>query len=258
MTVQYTRMTIITRRDKQTVLEDALLQLGVEGMTVTEVVGNGTQNGQIEYTDSDGQVRILLIPKIYVELVTTTQKAAEILKTILPLLKTGLVGDGKIFLENSIKEVYTVRTGQVTRQMDHAGSSPDDGEERSGPESEVFLMSEPIKAMTKITIVTRKEKLKELRRKLVEIGVTGMTVTEVNGCGRQHGVTKFVEGITQHAALLPKVKVEIIVCAVPASKVIEAAGSVLHTGNIGDGKIFTSPITHAIRIRTGETDSAAI
>lgn len=258
MTVQYTRMTIITRRDKQAVLQDALLQLGVEGMTVTEVVGNGTQHGQIQYTDADGQIRILLIPKIYVELVTTAKKAAEILRTILPLLKTGLVGDGKIFLENTIKEVYTVRTGQITRQMDQAESSPDGEADESGPESEVFLMSEPMKAMTKITIVTRKEKLKELRRKMVEIGVTGMTVSEVSGCGRQHGVTKFVEGITQHTGLLPKEKVEIVVCAVPVSKVIEAAGSVLHTGNIGDGKIFTSPITHAIRIRTGETDSAAI
>ncbi len=247
MAVHYTKMTIITRRDKYPDLTDALLGLNIEGMTATEVTGNGTQIGQIQYKGSDGRTEILLIPKIYVELVTTAGKVASILKTILPVLQTGIVGDGKIFLENIEGEVYTISSGTHAQE-----------EDEDSRESEEFVMSAAAKPMTKVTIVTRKEKMKELRKELVAIGVSGMTVTNVEGCGRQHGVTKFVEGISRHSGLLPKIKVEIVVCSVPVSAVIETAQKVLGTGSMGDGKIFTSPISHAIRVRTGETDDAAI
>ncbi len=247
MAVHYTKMTIITRRDKFPVLTNALLDLNIEGMTATEVTGNGTENGQIQYVGSDGRVAILLIPKIYVELVTTASKVSLILKTILPLLQTGIVGDGKIFLENIEGEIYRISSGEKAGE-----------DEEFNEESEEFVMSAAAKPMTKITIITRKEKMKELRKELVAIGVSGMTVTNVEGCGRQHGVTKFVEGISRHTGLLPKIKVEIVVCSVPVQDVIDTAQKVLGTGSMGDGKIFTSPIAHAIRVRTGETDDAAI
>lgn len=112
--------------------------------------------------------------------------------------------------------------------------------------------------MTKVTIITRREKFEELRRKMKEIGVTGMTVTTVEGCGVQHGIKKVIEGVIKRSYLSPKIKVDIVVCSVPVEEVIKVAQEVLHTGNIGDGKIFTSSISKVVRIRTGERDKEAL
>lgn len=114
------------------------------------------------------------------------------------------------------------------------------------------------KDMTKVTIITRRERFEDLRVKMKEIGVTGMTVTEVEGNGVQQGIQKVIGGIIKRTHLSPKIKVEIVVCEVPVDKVISVAQEVLKTGNVGDGKIFTVPITHVVRIRTGEWDSEAL
>lgn len=112
--------------------------------------------------------------------------------------------------------------------------------------------------MTKITIITRREKFEILRKELVQIGVTGMTVTKVEGFGAQHGIQKVIEGISKRGYLAQKVKVEIVVCTVPVDTVIKCVKKVLYTGNIGDGKIFTSSIDRVVRIRTGEQDKEAL
>ncbi len=112
--------------------------------------------------------------------------------------------------------------------------------------------------MTKVTIITRREKFEVLRKELVQIGVTGMTVTKVEGFGAQHGIQKVIEGMNRRGILAQKVKVEIVVCTVPVEQVIECAKNVLYTGNIGDGKIFTSKIDRVVRIRTGELDKEAL
>lgn len=114
------------------------------------------------------------------------------------------------------------------------------------------------KEMTKVTIVTRREKFDELRKKMKEIGVTGMTVTQVEGSGVQHGIKEVISGVIKRSYLSPKIKVEIVVCAVPVDEVIRVAAEVLKTGNVGDGKIFTTPITHVVRIRTEEWDENAL
>ena len=91
-----------------------------------------------------------------------------------------------------------------------------------------------------------------------DLGVTGMTVTQVMGCGIQKGAAKMYRGAEVDVLLLPKVKVEVIVSAVPVEKVIEVTKKALYTGNIGDGKIFVSDIENVVKVRTGEEGFAAL
>jgi nitrogen regulatory protein P-II 2 len=101
-------------------------------------------------------------------------------------------------------------------------------------------------------------KLDEVRDALTAIGVHGMTVTEVKGYGRQKGHTEIYRGTEYAVSFLPKLKVEVAVAATQADKVIEAISAAAKTGQIGDGKIFVFGLEQAVRIRTGETDAAAI
>jgi nitrogen regulatory protein PII len=112
--------------------------------------------------------------------------------------------------------------------------------------------------MTKIEIVTRSSKFEELKEALNKIGVQGMTMTQVLGCGTQKGITEYYRGVPYEMNLLPKVKVEIVVCTVPVELVIETAEKVLNTGAIGDGKIFVYDVSTVVRIRTGERDKEAL
>lgn len=115
-----------------------------------------------------------------------------------------------------------------------------------------------MRKMTKIDIITRPGKLEELKEAMYAIGVTGMTVSQVFGCGLQKGHTEVYRGQEYAINLLPKVKVEIVVCEVPVEAVLEAAKRACRTGKIGDGKIFVYPIENAVRIRTGEEGDIAI
>lgn len=112
--------------------------------------------------------------------------------------------------------------------------------------------------MSRVTIICKKEKFDELRVALLEIGIQGMTVTEVHGCGVQQGKVMQIRGVKKEVHLLPKIKIDIVVCTVPVEKVIETANKVLRTGQIGDGKIFVSEIKQVVRIRTNERDKDAL
>ena len=101
-------------------------------------------------------------------------------------------------------------------------------------------------------------KLDEVRDALTAVGVHGMTVTEVKGYGRQKGHTEIYRGTEYAVSFLPKLKVEVAVAASQADKVTEAISSAAKTGQIGDGKIFVFDLEQAVRIRTGETDAAAL
>jgi nitrogen regulatory protein P-II 2 len=101
-------------------------------------------------------------------------------------------------------------------------------------------------------------KLDEVRDALTSIGVQGLTVTEVKGYGRQKGHTEIYRGAEYAVSFLPKVKVEVAVATDQVEKVIAAITGAAKTGQIGDGKIFVFALDHAVRIRTGETDAAAI
>ena len=112
--------------------------------------------------------------------------------------------------------------------------------------------------MKKIEAIVKPFKLDEVREALSEIGVTGLTVTEVKGFGRQKGHTELYRGAEYVVDFLPKVKVEVVVSDKLLDTAIEAIVKAARTGKIGDGKIFVTSVEQVIRIRTGETDEAAV
>lgn len=112
--------------------------------------------------------------------------------------------------------------------------------------------------MKKIEAIIKPFKLDEVREALSELGVSGLTVTEVKGFGRQKGHTELYRGAEYVVDFLPKIKLEVVVTAAMLEVVLDAIVKAAHTGKIGDGKIFVSQVERVIRIRTGETDEAAI
>ena len=106
--------------------------------------------------------------------------------------------------------------------------------------------------MTKVVIVTKQSRFEVLKTAMEEIGVTGMTVTQVLGCGMQKGRPEYYRGVAVEMNLLPKIEVEIVVCKIPVRTVIDTAKKVLYTGHIGDGKIFVYDVENVIKVRTGE------
>ena len=112
--------------------------------------------------------------------------------------------------------------------------------------------------ITRIDIITRQSKFDELKDALNEIGITGMTVYQVLGCGNQKGKTEVYRGNELTMDLLPKVKLEICVSEVPVQLVVDTAVKILRTGKIGDGKIFIYPVENVVKIRTGEEGVKAL
>ena len=112
--------------------------------------------------------------------------------------------------------------------------------------------------MKLITAVIKPFKLDEVREALSDMGVTGLTVTEVKGFGRQKGHTEMYRGAEYVVDFLPKIKIELVVASSDAERVIDAIIKSARTGKIGDGKIFVTPVEQTIRIRTGETDENAV
>ena len=106
--------------------------------------------------------------------------------------------------------------------------------------------------ITKVEVVCKEAKLEALKNAMVGIGITGMTVTHVLGCGVQKGKPEYYRGVEVETSLLPKIQVDIVVCKVPVSQVIETAKKVLYTGHIGDGKIFVYDVENVVKVRTGE------
>ena len=111
---------------------------------------------------------------------------------------------------------------------------------------------------SKVSIVTRPDKFEALKNAMDAIGITGMTLTQVKGCGLQHGATQYYRGSKIDTKLLPKIKLETVVTKIPVENVVEAAKKALYTGNYGDGKIFVYDVRNVIKIRTGEEGSAAL
>lgn len=110
----------------------------------------------------------------------------------------------------------------------------------------------------KVVIIAKLDKYDSLRKSMNALGVTGMTVTQVMGCGVQKGTGRKYRGVELDATLLPKVKVEVVVSKIPVDKIIEAAKKTLYTGHIGDGKIFVYSVDKVVKVRTGEEDFAAL
>ena len=112
--------------------------------------------------------------------------------------------------------------------------------------------------MKLIIAIIKPFKLDDVREALNRLGVSGMTVSEVKGYGRQKGHTEIYRGAEYVVNFLPKIRIEVAVASDQADRAIEALTNAARTGQIGDGKIFVAPIEHAVRIRTGETDSDAL
>jgi nitrogen regulatory protein P-II 2 len=112
--------------------------------------------------------------------------------------------------------------------------------------------------MKLVSAIIKPFKLDDVRDALTKIGVAGMTVTEVKGYGRQKGHKEIYRGAEYAVNFLPKLRVDVAVASDQVERVISSIGSAAKTGQIGDGKIFVTPLEHAVRIRTGETDSDAL
>ena len=112
--------------------------------------------------------------------------------------------------------------------------------------------------ITKLVMIIKSSKFEKLKSAMNDIGVSGMTVTQVLGCGMQKGVGEYYRGVPVDMTLLPKVKVEMVVCKVSVQTVIDTAKKVLYTGHIGDGKIFVFDVENVIKVRTGEEGLKAL
>ena len=112
--------------------------------------------------------------------------------------------------------------------------------------------------ITKIEILIKQERFEALKNAMTDIGITGMTVTNVLGCGIQKGKPEYYRGVVHEVTLLPRLQVEIVVSKVPVRTVIDTAKKVMYTGHIGDGKIFVYDVENVVKIRTGEEGYAAL
>jgi len=110
----------------------------------------------------------------------------------------------------------------------------------------------------KVVIITKLAKFDALKKALNDLGVTGMSASQIMGCGIQKGTDERYRGVPVDSTLLPKIKIEVVVASIPVDDVISTAKKALYTGHIGDGKIFVYPVSRVVKIRTGEEDFAAM
>jgi len=159
----------------------------------------------------------------------------------------------------AIMDVSNTMTMSVNENTS-LGSSEYDTASEAKKNAAVPVVQDPTPAtgIYKVAIIARLSRYDTLKKAMNELGVTGMTVTQVMGCGIEKGAGEKYRGIEVDATLLPKVKVEVVVSKIPVSKVIESAKKALYTGHIGDGKIFVYNVNKVVKIRTGEEDFDAL
>ena len=158
--------------------------------------------------------------------------------------------DGFFVQDTMTKAPTPMGTSVKAPVVKHAPSAP--------AESVPEIPADGVHKLTKVVIITRQNKLDEFMQAMNEIGVTGITITNVMGCGVQKGAPTYYRGVEVDMNLRPKVKIEIVVSLVPVQKVIDTAKEVLHTGQIGDGKVFVYDIENVVKIRTGEEGFLAL
>ena len=146
----------------------------------------------------------------------------------------------------------------AAEMLDPEGIAPVAEEADAEAAVPAIKQSEEKVKLTKVVILTKQSKFDDLKKALNEIGVTGITVTQVLGCGVQKGASEFYRGVKVDMDLLQKVKVEVVVSKVPVAEVIAAARKALYTGHIGDGKIFVYDVEDVVRVRTGESGYDAL
>lgn len=159
----------------------------------------------------------------------------------------------------SIMDISNTMTMEVNENTD-LGAPEYETASQVQKDAAVKVVSVPSTAtgIYKVVIVSKLSRYDNLKKAMNELGVTGMTVTQVMGCGIQKGAGEKYRGVEVDATLLPKVKVEVVVSKIPVEKVVEAAKKALYTGHIGDGKIFVYDVAKVVKVRTGEEDIAAL
>ena len=163
----------------------------------------------------------------------------------------------------SIMDISNTMTMEVNENTD-LGTSDYNTASTAQKDSAVKVVSTApaqaasVSGIYKIVIIARLSRYDHLKKAMNDLGVTGMTVTQVMGCGVQKGAGEMYRGVEVDATLLPKVKVEVVVSSIPVDTVIEAAKKTLYTGHIGDGKIFVYNVDRVVKVRTGEENFAAL
>ncbi len=160
----------------------------------------------------------------------------------------------------SIMDISNTMTMEVNENT-NLGVEDYEMASKAQKEAAVKVMEAPAAASTgmyKVAVIAKLARYEQLKKAMNDLGVTGMTVTQVMGCGIQKGAGEMYRGVELDATLLPKVKVEVVVSKIPVQAVIEAAKKALYTGHIGDGKIFVYNVDKVIKVRTGEEDFDAL
>ena len=160
----------------------------------------------------------------------------------------------------AIMDVSNTMTMDVNENTD-LGTSEYDEASQFKRDAAVPVAVPPVASASgihKIVVISKLSRYDQLKKAMNDLGVTGMTVTQVMGCGVQKGAGEMYRGVEMDATLLPKVKVEVVVSKIPVDQVIEAAKRALYTGHIGDGKIFVYSVDKVVKVRTGEEDFAAL
>ena len=160
----------------------------------------------------------------------------------------------------SIMDISNTMTMDVNENTDLGVDEYDAASEVQKDAAVKVVAPAPVAAtgIYKVVVIAKLTRYDVLKKAMNDLGVTGMTVTQVMGCGVQKGAGEKYRGVEIDATLLPKVKVEIVVSKIPVTKVIEAAKKALYTGHIGDGKIFVYNVDKVVKVRTGEEDFAAL
>lgn len=160
----------------------------------------------------------------------------------------------------AIMDVSNTMTMDINENTD-LGTSEYDEASQFKRDAAVPVATPPVASASgihKIVVISKLSRYDQLKKAMNDLGVTGMTVTQVMGCGVQKGAGEMYRGVEMDATLLPKVKVEVVVSKIPVDQVIEAAKRALYTGHIGDGKIFVYSVDKVVKVRTGEEDFAAL
>lgn len=160
----------------------------------------------------------------------------------------------------SIMDISNTMTMDVNENT-NLGTEDYESASKAQKDAAVKVAQTPLVSATgiyKVVIISKLSRYEKVKKAMNDLGVTGMTVTQVMGCGIQKGAGEMYRGVEMDATLLPKVKLEIVVSEIPVDAVIEAAKKALYTGHIGDGKIFVYNVDKVVKIRTGEEDFAAL
>jgi len=261
--------------DKKVKIDDpvgAISVHGVCGATGTILTGLFAVDGGLLYGGGFRffGVQVLGVASVILWVVVTMTIIFQVIDKVIGLRVPAEVEiDGLDYHEHGLVSAYAgfsitdMSTGmEVNENTDLGEGDYDKASEKQKNAAVQVVKTETIggevTGMYKVSIIVKYAKYEPLKRALNQLGVTGMTVTQVMGCGIQKGAGELYRGVEMDVTVLPKVKVEVIVGNIPVEKIVETAKKVLYTGHIGDGKIFVYDVRRVVKVRTGEEDFAAL